>query len=166
MLSGIKKYEGLAGNFERRMDALDDKKIKLISRSEGLKSFLQQALSHLELKTNNGNAECVAHFLMGKIDKLPDSLAPKQRPIIDDEVKRELFSVLRTHRYEGIFVTVEGSEKTIAKLQKLNEIIQKFEQSEKLVKENIRQEEIRHADNSISDNSPASQTAAVKFTQQ
>ncbi len=121
MLPSLSKNPTYAINIENRLNSLDDETYLLLAKNEELKKFLPKAIEFLKAQTDGKISENVAHYLMGKITELPAQLS-EQKLSVPDEIRKELFDVLRTHR-NGMFGIEESSDKTIAKLEKLNECI-------------------------------------------
>lgn len=107
----------LSAGIEKRIDALAPEAWALIKSCEPLWTFLPAAIDFLTREGNGGHNEDVAHFLMGKVNYLPEGLQALN-PAIPPEVKKLLAGLLRTHRW-GVVGRAESTQKTISKLQAL-----------------------------------------------
>ena len=113
-----------SGAFEKRFLALPRTTIDALRQCGELRDFLGRAIDYLEANRSDHRApQEVAHWLMGKGDKLPKGLEePKTE--IPPNIKATLYDLLRTSRYEtgglvGFFRNNEAPEKTIEKLSAL-----------------------------------------------
>jgi hypothetical protein len=114
-------YTPLTSAFHNRFDALESAEATHVLKTcEGLQEFLPQVITFLEADDNARFAEDIAHYLMGKVDYLPDVPGRPDPPAtpISPDVKTALYSLLRTHRH-GIFGRKEEPAKTIEKLKAL-----------------------------------------------
>lgn len=119
IMATLSSINTLTASFEQRFDTLESSDIQdMLKNCSELKSFLPKAIEFLN-RNNQTRAEEVAHYLMGKVDFLPDGLnAPEDG--IPKDVRDALRDLLRTHRY----CFTEASEQTIAKLKALNDKLQ------------------------------------------
>ncbi|WP_150811245.1 hypothetical protein [Pandoraea sputorum] len=100
--------------FQRRLQDLPTEQWELIVACEGLWDLLPRAQTFLSTPQHRHHSEAVAHYLMGKVNTLPDGLeAPK--PEFSNDVKKLLKQLLRTHD----FWKTEPVEKTYKKLDAL-----------------------------------------------
>lgn len=121
-ISSISTDNATSANFtiplRQRLENLKDPASQDLRRCDALKEFLPEAINFLKKDGNHIHSECIAHFLMGKVDYLPPGLNLR-RSEIPNEIKSVLFNLIRTHRY-GVFGKIENSLKTIDKLSELN----------------------------------------------
>ncbi len=116
----IQRNNSLSASFEQRYSGLNQDTSEVVSCME-LKNFLSDAIAFLNHTDTPGHYEMVAHYLMGMEDHLPPGLT-KPEPDIPQNVKNELYNLLRTHRY-GLFGKAETNEKTLAKLNALKTLL-------------------------------------------
>lgn len=104
-------------NYTKRLDSLNKDDLKALSECPGLKEFLGQANEYL--REHSGEAESIAHYLMGKVDSsyLSDELRGTKLKL-DLRIQGLLKELLKVHTW-GWLGKKEASDKTREKIQML-----------------------------------------------
>lgn len=121
--------ENLAANMESRltkMSAKDSARLDTLMTGQPLlRNFFQQAIAELEQTKDGDSHTQIAHFLMGRSARLPETLAAWVRETgfqPAPELATMLDDVLRSSRFG---LVKEDSTKTLAKLQNLSARMEK-----------------------------------------
>ncbi|WP_157122985.1 hypothetical protein [Pandoraea oxalativorans] len=104
--------------FQQRLEGLSREQWTKLNECEGLWEFVARAKQFLSTPRYRHHSEAVAHYLMGKVNTLPDAL-PAPDPAIPKDVKKLLKTLLRTHAYGVFFWKIESTQKIYQKLDAL-----------------------------------------------
>lgn len=110
----VDNHKGLTA----RCNDLTPRERDSIQNCAELREFLPRAINFLQEPHGHIYSQEVAHYLMGKIDHLPEGLEPPCREM-PRPIKTLLHDLLRVHRHQWLGKS-EAWEKTINKLQFLN----------------------------------------------